>query len=283
MTEADHAYALAFAVPANAPGIRIIARSGPWEEGAVDYPVANRASMVEGLVIFEDVFIPEERVFLDGEWQFAGPLAAMFSNFHRVTAAAYKYPFAELLAGTAQLAAEANGVEKVAHIRDKIAWLVMYAESILALSESACWKAVTDPLTGLCYPDPVLGNAAKFFFADNYHQAVKAVQDIAGGIVATVPSERDWNNPETQPLLEKYLAGSVKYSAEERFKIVHLVKDLVASELGGFWEVTSLHAEGSLAAERLATYAHADLDRYRNAARRAAGLAVRMDTVAAAK
>ncbi len=119
----------------------------------------------------------------------------------------------------------------------------------------------------------MVGNAAKFFFADNYHQAVKAVQDIAGGIIVTVPSERDWNNTETRADLEKYMAGSQKVSAEERFKVIHLVKDLVASELGGFWEVTALHAEGSLAAERLATYAHADMKRYRQAARRAAGLA----------
>ena len=273
MTEADRDYAVAFAIPANTKGIRIIARSGPWEEGLVDYPVANRAAMVEGLVIFEDVFIPDERIFLEGEWQFAGPLAGMFANFHRVTAAAYKYPFAELLAGAAQLIAEANGIERVAHVRDKIAWLVMYAESILALSEAACHKAIPDSLTGLCYPDPVVGNASKFFFADNYHQAVKAVQDIAGGIIATVPSEHDWNNTETRADLEKYMAGSQKVSAEERFKVIHLVKDLVASELGGFWEVTSLHAEGSLAAERLATYAHADMKRYRKAARRAAGLA----------
>ena len=272
MTESDRDYALAFAIPANTAGITIIARAGPWEEGLVDYPVANRASMVEGMVIFEDVFIPDERIFLDGEWQFTGPLAAMFANFHRVTAAAYKYPFTELLAGAAQLIAECNGIERIAHVRDKIAWLVMYAESILALSEAACLKAIQDPLTGLYYPDPVVGNAAKFFFADNYHQAVKAVQDIAGGIIATVPSEHDWNNPETQPMLAKYLAGSAKFSAEERFKIIHLVKDLVASELGGFWEVTSLHAEGSLAAERLATYAHADLKRYREVARRAANL-----------
>ena len=273
MTEADRDYAVAFAIPANTKGIRIIARSGPWEEGLVDYPVANRAAMVEGLVIFEDVFIPDERIFLEGEWQFAGPLAGMFANFHRVTAAAYKYPFAELLAGAAQLIAEANGIERVAHVRDKIAWLVMYAESILALSEAACHKAIQDSRTGLYYPDPVVGNAAKFFFADNYHQAVKAVQDIAGGIIVTVPSERDWNNAETRADLEKYMAGSQKVSAEERFKVIHLVKDLVASELGGFWEVTALHAEGSLAAERLATYAHADMKRYRKAARRAAGLA----------
>ena len=272
MTEADRDYALSFAIPANTPGIRILARSGPWEEGLVDYPVANRASMVEGLVIFDDVFVPEERVFLDGEWPFAGPLAAMFANYHRVTAAAYKYPFAELLVGTAQLAAESNGIERVPHVRDKIAWLVMYAESILALSETACHKAIQDPLTGLFYPDPVVGNASKFFFADNYHQAVKAVQDIAGGIAVTIPSEQDWNNPETQPYLEKYLAGSQKTSAEDRFKIIHLVKDLVASELGGFWEVTAIHAEGSLAAERLAIYAHADMKRYRAAALRAAGL-----------
>jgi len=272
MSEADKDYAVAFAIPANTPGIRIIARSGPWEEGTVDYPVSNSASMVEGLVVFDDVFIPDDRVFLDGEWKFAGPLAAMFSNYHRVTAAAYKYPFAELLVGAAQLAAEANGIERVAHVRDKIAWLVMYAESILAISEASCYKAVQDPLTGMVYPDPVMGNASKFFFADNYHQAVKAVQDIAGGIVATVPSEHDWRNPETRADVEKYMAGSRKVSAEERFKIIHLVKDLVASEMGGFWEVTSLHAEGSLAAERLGTYAHADLPRYRAAARRAAGL-----------
>jgi 4-hydroxybutyryl-CoA dehydratase/vinylacetyl-CoA-Delta-isomerase len=273
MTEADRDYALAFAIPANAPGIRIVARSGAWEEGLVDYPVANRASMVEGLVFFDDVFIPEERIFLDGEWQFAGPLAAMFANYHRVTAAAYKYPFAELLAGAAELIAEANGIERAAHVRDKITGLVMYAETIVALADAACLKAIQDPVSGLCYPDPVVGNAAKFYFADNYHAAVKAVQDIAGGIIATVPSEHDWNNPETQPLLAKYLAGSKKFSSQERFKIIHLVKDLVASELGGFWEVTSLHAEGSLAAERLATYAHADMNRYREVARRAAGLA----------
>lgn len=272
MSEGDRDYAVAFAIPANTKGISIISRSGPWEEGIVDYPVANRAAMIEGLVVFDDVFIPEERLFLNGEWQFAGPLAATFANFHRVTAAAYKYPFAELLVGTAQLIAESNGIDRIAHVRDKLAWLVMYAESILALSEQACAKAVHDPLTGLCYPDPVLGNAAKFFFADNYHQAVKAVQDIAGGIIVTVPSEHDWNNPETQGMLSKYLAGSAKISPEDRFKIIHLVKDLVASELGGFWEVTSLHAEGSLAAERLGTYAHAEMKRYKEVAMRAAGI-----------
>jgi len=196
----------------------------------------------------------------------------MFANYHRVTASAYKYPFAELLVGAAQLIAECNGIERMAHVRDKIAWLIMYAESILALSEAACHRAIQEPRTGMYYPDPVIGNSAKFFFADNYHLAVKAVQDIAGGIVATVPSEHDWNNPETQPYLAKYLAGSQKATAEERFRVIHLVKDLVASELGGFWEVTSLHAEGSLAAERLATYAHADLKRYRDAACRAAHL-----------
>ncbi|MBI2820509.1 MAG: 4-hydroxybutyryl-CoA dehydratase [Acidobacteria bacterium] len=277
LSAAERAYAVAFAIPANTSGIRIIARSGPWEEGFIDYPVANRASMVEGLVIFDDVFVPDERIFLNGEWQFAGPLAQMFANYHRVTAAAYKYPFAELLAGSAQLVAECNGVDRVAHVRDKIAWLVMYAESILALSEAACHKAVQDPGTGLYYPDPVIGNAGKFFFADNYHAAVKAVQDIAGGIIATIPSEHDWNNPETQPYLAKYLAGSQKATVEERFRVIHLIKDLVASELGGFWEVTSLHAEGSLAAERLATYAHADMKRYRDAARRAAQLGPRLE------
>lgn len=280
MTEADRDYAVAFAVPANAPGVKMIASAtaaAPW--GTLDHPVSSSYHIIESLVVFEDVFVPEERVFLKGEWQYAGLAAHLFANYHRVTAAAYKYPFAELMVGAAKLIAEYNGLEQIAHIRDKLSWLAIYAETIRALSRAACANPVEDPDTGIVYPDPILGNAAKFYFADNYHQAVKLVQDIAGGIVVTAPWEEDYRNPETRPLLEKYLRGKPDVPAEHRFRAIKLIKDLVASELGGYWEVTSIHAEGSLAAQRLAVYGAADFSRYKSAAKRAARIRDGSDTL----
>jgi 4-hydroxybutyryl-CoA dehydratase/vinylacetyl-CoA-Delta-isomerase len=263
MREDDAGYAVACAVPANAPGVSMIVR--PVLEATVhERPVAARADMVEALCIFDDVFVPHERVFLLGEHSFAGTYTERFATYHRVTAAAYKYPFAELMVGTALLLAEANGLEGVSHVREKIAWLATYAETISALSRAACEHPISDELTGQALPNPLLGNAAKLFFADHYHSAVKALQDIAGGLLVTAPTMADLANPEIGFLVAKYLAAGVE--GAERLRRFKLAKDLVASDLGGFWEVTSLHAEGSLAAERMAIMAGLDTDRYRRAA-----------------
>jgi aromatic ring hydroxylase len=262
----DADYAVACAVPANAPGLSMVVR--PTVQDSVDErPVSARFDMVEALCIFEDVFVPTDRVFLLGEHAFAGEFTERFAIYHRVTAAAYKYPFAELMVGAALLLAEANGLEAVSHIRDKIASLTMYAETIAALSRAACEHPIFDDLTGQALPDPMLGNAGKFFFADGYHDAVKALQDIAGGLLVTAPMTADLANPEIGPLVAKYLAAGVE--GTERLRRMKLVRDLVASDLGGFWEVTSIHAEGSLAAERMAVAATLDAQRYRRAAERA--------------
>lgn len=271
MTETDRDYAVAFAIPANSPGVKmIVSATAATPVRLMDHPVSSSYHIIESLVVFEDVFVPHERLFLKREWQYAGLAAHLFATYHRVTAAAYKYPFAELLVGAAKLMAEYNGLDRMSHIRDKLSWLVTYAETIRALTRAACMNPVEDRDTGMVYPDPILGNAAKFYFADNYHHCVKLVQDIAGGIVATVPSEEDYLNPETRPLLDKYLRGAADVPAEHRLRVIKLVKDLVASDMGGYWEVTSIHAEGSLAAQRLAVYGSADFPRYESAAKRAA-------------
>ncbi|MBI4198973.1 MAG: hypothetical protein HY535_00670 [Chloroflexi bacterium] len=275
MTAEERHYAVCFAVPANAPGLKMVCKEEPYENrNPFDYPVSARYDMIEALVIFDDVFVPRERVFLSGEHEYATHFVEMFANYHRVTAATYKYPYLELMVGAALLMAEANGTARVGHVRDKIAWLVLYAETVAALTRSACLNPTQDPDTGMVYPDPVTSNAVKYYFADNYHAAIKAVQDIAGGIVVTGPAEEDYRNPSIGPLVEKYLRGSSKVSGEARLRTIRLVKDLTASALSGFWEVTTLHAEGSLAAERLAVLASGDLERYRSQARRAAGLGV---------
>ena len=111
-------------------------------------------------------------------------------------------------------------------------------------------------------------NMAKFYFADNYHQAIKYVQDISGGIVATIPSSRDFFNPETGPMIEKYLGGKAGIPTENRLRAIRLVR-----ELSSVWHaIITIHGEGSLAAQRMSVLALADLDRYKAAARRVAGI-----------
>lgn len=268
MREDDKDYAVAFAIPVNTRGVKYISSSRePIEEGNYfDYPLIASGYLNDALVVFEDVFVPLERVFLKGEWQFSGDMAYMFANFHRISGDSYKYAELEVLVGAAALIAEYNGIDKVSHVQDKLSWLAMYAEGTEALGKMACQECVSEGDSHLVYPNPMYSNIAKLFFADNYHQAMKYLQDMTGGIVATIPSSKEFFNPETRPLVEKYLGGKAGIPTEYRLKTINLIRDLSAVYFGGL----TLHAEGSLAAQRLAIHALADFGKYKAAAKRAA-------------
>ena len=268
MRQDDKEYAVSFSVPVNAKGIKYISCvRDPIEEGNYfDNPLIASGFLDDALVVFEDVFVPQERVFMKGEWQFSGDLAYMFANFHRVSGDAYKYAELEVLVGAAALMADYNGIDKAPHVQDKLSWLAMYAEGTEALGKMACQECVTESDSTLVYPNPMYSNIAKFFFADQYHQALKYLQDITGGIVATIPSSKDFFNPETRPLVEKYLGGKAGVPTEHRLKAINLIRDLSSVYFAGL----TLHAEGSLAAQRLAINSLADFDKYKAAAKRAA-------------
>jgi 4-hydroxybutyryl-CoA dehydratase/vinylacetyl-CoA-Delta-isomerase len=268
MREDDRDYAVAFAIPPNTKGITMICPEPEIKEVGdfFENPICASAYLTDCLVVFDDVFIPMERVFMKGEWQLSGDMAYTFGNFHRLSADAYKSIELELLVGAAALMAEYNGLERAPHIQDKLTWLAMYIEGTEVLGRAACEHCVKEPGTDLVYPNPIYSNISKFFFADNYHQAIKYLQDIAGGIVATAPSSKDFLNPETRPLIEKYLGGKDGIPAEHRLRLVKLIKDLTSSYEG----VLTLHAEGSLAAQRLSIHVLADFERYKAAAKRAA-------------
>jgi len=268
MRQEDRNYAVSFAIPVNTRGISMVmgARE-PLEEGDYDeYPLTSARATAEALVIFDDVFVPRERVFLCKEWKFAGQIAHMFGNFHRLHADTYKYAEIEIMVGAASLLAESNGVEKAEHIKDKLSWLAFYLETIGALGQAAAEHPFIDTTTGLAYPNPVYSNAAKFFFADNYHQAVKYVQDIAGGIIADVPSFKNFRRWKTRTFIEKYLQGKSEVSTENRLRTVLLARDACAA----YRQAATIHAEGSLASQRMALYNSSDWERYRALARRAA-------------
>ena len=268
MKEDDKAYALSFGVQANAKGLTMISAEPEVKEPGnfFDYPLSASVYINDAMIIFDDVFIPNERIFLKGEWKFAGHIAHMFGNFHRLSAETYKAVELELLTGAAALMAEYNNVERVAHIREKLTWLVWYTEATEVLGRAACEHCATESEAGLVYPNPMIANIAKLHFADNWHQGIKYLQDIAGGIVATAPSAADYFNPETHDMIEKYLGGKAGIPTEHRLRLIKFIRDLGSS----YEDVITLHAEGSLAAQRLSIHALAEFDRYKAAVKRAA-------------
>jgi 4-hydroxybutyryl-CoA dehydratase/vinylacetyl-CoA-Delta-isomerase len=268
MKAEDKAYAVAFGIPANAKGITMISTEPEVKEGfsLFDHPVSGSVYINDSLIVFENVFIPNDRIFLKGEWEFAGDMAVMFANFHRLSAETYKAMELELFTGAAALMAEYNGIEKKPHVREKLTWLVMYTEMVEILGKAAVEHCIKEADSDLVYPNPMIANICKYQFANNWHEATKCLQDIAGGIVATAPSSKDFFNPETHDMIEKYLAGKAGIPTEDRLRMIKLVKDIGSS----YEDVLTIHAEGSLEAQKLSILSLADFKRYKASAKRAA-------------
>ena len=276
MSEADADYAVAFAIPMNTPGLTLLASSfgaeGLAERSAFEYPITARHKMMETTTIFDDVVVPWERVFLAGEWQYAGPLALAFVEFHRFTAISYKLPLVDALVGAAQLLAQYNGISRAAHVRDKLISLIAYAETLRGLTQHGAARGQAQEL-GLVVPDPLTVNMAKYHFAHHYHEHVAEVQDIAGGLLVTGPGLEDLESEEVGPYLTKYFVGGGGVSARARLQAFNFVKELTSSEYGGYQEVLAIHAEGSLEAEKLMIARSYDSARTLNLVRTMAGLA----------
>lgn len=271
LTQADRDYAVAFAIRPDTSGVKMICRSiGEADRSVFDYPVSRRNVEIETLTLFEDVFVPWERVFLAGEWEWAGALATTFAQFHRFTGISYKPPIGDLFIGCAQLVAEWNGVAEASHVREKITRLIQYTETIRACGKAAALDC--EMVEGIALPNPIFTNIGKHHFAAQFHEAVRVLQDLAGGLAITAPSERDYRNPEVQDAIDRYLAGAKQVPAEWRLRLFHLIRDLTASDFGGYNLVVTLHGEGSLQTQLLTTYREYDLDRPRALVRAILGL-----------
>jgi 4-hydroxybutyryl-CoA dehydratase/vinylacetyl-CoA-Delta-isomerase len=265
MKREDADYALAFAVPIATPGLRLVASGYMEPKGAFERPVSAHHLMLETLTIFDGVFVPWERVFLYRQPDWAGPLALGFVEFHRFTAVAYKLPLLDALVGCAVLAAQQNGILSAGHVREKLVRLIAYAETHRALVESAGLRGRVVP-PGICRPDPLTTNICKYLFAEGYHKSLRDVQDLAGGLAVTGPSEEDIRHDELGPLIDHYLSGA-DTSGVDRLRTMYLITDLTAGEYGGYQQILTVHAEGSLEAEKLTALRAADLERYADYAR----------------
>lgn len=250
MNADDADAAVAFAVPTNAPGLKMyISSYASGELDEWDHPLSAKHKMLETLTVFDDVFVPWERVFVCQEPELAGPLALTFVEYHRFTAVSYKLPLVDLLVGAAAEIAQMNGVMKAGHIREKLTQLVIYAETVRALTHMAGIRAKVDERTGIAYPDPMTTNMAKYTFATRYHEALEYVQDVSGGLLVTGPGAEDWASDEIRPVLEKYFVA--KAPAAERLRMINLISDLTTRDFGGYHAVLAVHAEGSIEAEKM--------------------------------
>ncbi len=273
MREGDKDYAVCFAVPANAKGLKHICHPLRYRQSPLEFPVDVPIRMhTESLLVFDDVFIPWDKVFLCGEWQFAGTIAYNFAFFHRHTASCYRIALTELQLGMAQAIAEYNGIDRASHVREKITNLIIYLEMLKSLAKASC----SDPVEhgGIAVPNPVISNISKYHFAENYHNFVKWIQDLCGGILVTAPNYLDYQNPELKDYIDKYLGGKKGIPTEHRLRMLQLIRIWLASDIGGGIEVLALHGEGSLQAQRMIIYGEyqKQLQEYKEKAKKVAGI-----------
>lgn len=252
MSEADADYAVAFAIPANTKGIKQICRPFRSHITPLEFPIERPVRVhTDSLIIFDDVLVPWERVFLCGEWKFAATMVYNFALMHRRTGCSYRIPLSEQLVGAAVAIAEYNGVFKTPHVREKLTDLIIYLETLKSLSKTACYDFVMRG--GLAVPNPIATNMAKYHFAHNYHDVVKVIQDLAGGLLVTAPTYKDYQHPDLRDDIDKYLGARKGISTENRLRMFNLIRRITSADL----ETICLHGEGSPMAERMTIYAEA--------------------------
>ena len=260
MRPGEEDYAIAAMVPVNAPGVKIVNTTyAPRHEDKRDFPVSGRQHTPEGFVIFDDVFVPNERIFLDGATEFAAVFAHSLGLWERLGGLSSMASGYDRLVGFAQLISEANGLEKMAHVKEKISEMMINATLIRASLEAAIENcSITSD--GAAFPNELYTNVGKYHGAANYSMMVRHLHDIAGGSVLTAPSIADLENEDTGHLIRKYMSTMQSVDGTYRTKLFHAIRDTTADALGGWSAVTNIQAGGGLYAQRIVSRMHYDLE-----------------------
>jgi aromatic ring hydroxylase len=264
MVEGDKDHAIAFAIPTNSKGLKVIVRPMIEIEGLPsreDAPLASKHAEAETMTILDDVFVPWERVFMFREWKYAGELANLFALFHRFTAISYRTVEADLYLGAAKLSARYNNIENAPHVRDEIIDSIMYREIMYMAARVSALEPQIDSNTGIAIPNSLYTNIGKLYSNAYFPSVVKDVIDIAGGIISTLPSTEDMSNPQERVYIQKYLRGNSQFTGEERFKLLRFVRELVGGPFTGYMLGWMIHAEGSVAASKIAMLREYNFDR----------------------
>jgi len=264
-------YAVAFAASVNSPGISIVTVGEPTPGDPRDFPFSSREFVPQCFVIFDDVFIPDERVFLDGEPDLAATFAHALGLWTRAGGLVNLADDADCLVGFAQLIAEANGLDKFVHIREKISDMVIHATIIRATLEASL-KNCERTTDGMMIPDELFANAGKYLHAANWSLMIRHLQDIGGGSVLTSPSISDCENDEIGALVQNYMRGKQGVDGRYRLRLLHAIRDYTLTSYGSYKSFSNLHGGGGLYAQRLVTRNRYDMERAKRLALKAADL-----------
>lgn len=251
--EKDKDYAVVGAVPVDATGITYIygrqsCDSRSMEGGTIDTG-NHKFGGQEAMVIFEDVFIPHELLFMDGEYDFASMLVERFTTYHRRSYVC-KSGVGDVLIGAAASIAEMNGVEKASHIKDKLVEMTHLNETIYATGIAASYQGhATKSGCYLC--DDMLANVCKHHVTKLPYEIGRLAQDLGGGLVATMPSEKELRHAEIGPLVEKYLRGKTTFTTEERMRMLRLIENMTLGRNAVGYLTESMHGAGSPQAQRI--------------------------------
>ncbi len=274
LTENDKDYAVVGAAPADAPGITYIygrqsCDTRSMEEGDLDSGNAEYAGQ-EAMIILDNVFIPWDKVFMDGEYEFASMLIERFTCYHRRSYVC-KTGLGDVLIGAASTIADYNGLPKVSHIKDKLVEMTHLNESIFAAGIASSYQA-QKMKSGVYLNDDMLAQVCKHNVTRFPYEIGRLAQDIAGGLVVTMPSEKDFRHPEAGPLLKKYLAGRKGVDVENRMRVLRLIENMTLGRNAVGYLTESMHGAGSPQAQRIQIARQMQLGYKRQLAKNLAGI-----------
>ncbi|MDF2767276.1 MAG: 4-hydroxybutyryl-CoA dehydratase [Nitrososphaeraceae archaeon] len=249
----DSEYAIVGAVPADAEGITYIygrqsCDTRSMEEGDMDAGNAKFSGQ-EAMIIFDNVFIPNEMIFMQGEYEFASMLVERFTCYHRRSYVC-KTGLGDVLIGASAAIADYNGVANASHIKDKLVEMTHLNETIFGTGIASSFQS-HKTTAGNYQNDDMLANVCKHNVTRFPYELSRLAQDIAGGLMVTMPSEQDFRSPEAGPLLEKYLKGRKGVSTENRVRVLRLIENMTLGRNAVGYLTESMHGAGSPQAQRI--------------------------------
>lgn len=276
MSAKDADYAVAFAVPSDWEGVKLMALPGGHSKRKYLKAPMGEVGDVESMTIFDDVFVPNERVFMNGRANpdvvpYAGFLALMFAHYHRHSYTGCKAAVSEVLASQAALVAEVNGIEKAEHVKEKISHIIGTAELVFAAGQASAYRGVKFP-SGSFVPDEILTNAGRRLAGEEIYKEYSILADLAGGLSATLPMEGDFFSEETGHLVNKYIKRNPNISAEDTHRCFRMVENQLCSHFSGAQMVAGMHGGGSPLMETITMMSRYDLESLKNIAKYLCGI-----------
>jgi 4-hydroxybutyryl-CoA dehydratase/vinylacetyl-CoA-Delta-isomerase len=272
MTDEDKDYALSFAIPTDAKGITFVFSrqtndtrrlDGVLDAGNPKYGIVGG----EAVIIFKDVFVPWERVFMAGEYDFTTELVETFAGYHRSNYGGCKVGLADVVIGGSSWIAEAHGIGNASHIVDKLTEMIALAETCWSCTLACSYEGYRTP-SGAYHINALLANVTKLNITRMVYEWMRLGQDIAGGKIITLPSEKDLDGREWGKMLEEGLSGKDGFPPRDIVRMLRLIENMSVG--AGLPE--AMHGAGSPAAQKIMIARRSGMEKKMELAQTVAGV-----------